>query len=65
MWNLSIMDPAKCHIGILGDGQLARMMMLEAHKMGISSTALTYSPSLPCCPSRQLLYPIFLHVFKH
>ena len=37
------MNSLKSHVGILGDGQLARMMMLEAHKMGLLSTALTHS----------------------
>lgn len=35
------------HIGIMGGGQLARMLILSAHRMGISTTLFCYSADEP------------------
>lgn len=42
-------DSTGFFVGILGDGQLARMMCQEAHKLNIKTSVLTTSLSNPAC----------------
>lgn len=56
------------HIGILGAGQLARMMVLEAHRLGIATTVFGYSSQDPAAlvtQSFQLLCPTDKRIFTN
>ena len=45
----SMTNSANLFVGILGDGQLARMMCQEAHKLNIRTSVLTTSLKNPAC----------------